>query len=310
MTEHMQALIPTDTCLEISGFSLLHKTVLEICHLDLETMLRNLPRSAIDEVDANGRTALWWACRLGDYFKVSLLIRFGADYNKRSHALSSPLNEAIYSRHRGCIRLLLGLTSKINFFNSQGWTPLHCYCYFCKNADIVLSFLQRGVSIDATSRSGETPLCLAVHDGSVEMVKCLISQGASLNLTTDEGESALHRAVWYNSPDIIPLLLQYRVDYRLKTNLGETILHYAAQYGSIECLEALKAANLIGLNPQDLAKGLTALQMAGKRQAVTPEWLATFRRLVQGIERRNEHGPDDATEAELDEEFVDAVEHQ
>jgi ankyrin repeat protein len=51
-------------------------------------------------------------------------------------------------------------------------------------SELVDLLIERGVSVDAKNRTGETPLHLACLSGNKKMVLLLISRGATLTATT------------------------------------------------------------------------------------------------------------------------------
>ena len=306
--EKLQALFPDQGYVEGLQLNLLHQTVLGLNHLDLASLVRNLPRSAIDDVDSQGRTALFWAARRGDFSKVSLLIRHGADSNIPTLLGHSPLTAAIYSRDEACIRTCLSLVSNINQRERQGWAPLHSACYYGVSSDIIDSIISRGGDIEATVQ-GSTALVLTAQENYRQCGETLIAHDANLNTIADNGETALLRAINYNAYGMIQLLLQHHADHCLKTPCGETVLHHAARYSDLESLEILCAANLSGLEIGDHAKGYTALEMAERRRGVPSEWMPKFQELIDRVARSNSNvdGDNDAEEVE---DFEDALENQ
>ncbi|KAL9118605.1 MAG: hypothetical protein Q9187_004848 [Circinaria calcarea] len=301
----------------------------EVCqlllHAGADPYLENyqsiLSRSVINESDAFGRTALWWAARRADSSKISLLLKYGADANIQSSTGEMPLMTAIYTRNQTCIRLLLDAGSEIHYRDPQGWASLHLSCYYGSDIDIVEALLRGVGDIDDRLSSGyNTSLMLAAQGNHIHIVKYLISRGAKLNATDIDGESSLHVALSGNCLEVLRFLLQHKASHCLKTKAGEGLLHYAAQFGNVESLKVLNAFCLDGIDPEDRitgvspqqifkVKGLTALEIAEQRTDVTPEWRAMFRKLVHGIRFPESKGPELSTVEET-EEFEDALESQ
>ena len=319
--ESLRALFPREIFLEKSNFSLLHRIVLGLNPISLDTIIDSLSRSVINESDAHGRTALWWAARRADALKVSLLLKHGADANTKNITGNTPLMTAMKTKNQTCIRLLLDAGSDIHQRNPLGWLPLHMCCYYGSDIDIVEAFLRGGGDIDdRVSSTHSTPLLLAAQENHIHIVKYLISRGANLNATDHDGECSLHLALSYNRPQVLRFLLQHKASHCLKSKADESLLHYAAQFGNVECLEVLNAFRLDGIDPEDRitgaspnqrfkVKGLTALEIAEQRKDVTPEWRAMFRKLVHGIRFPESKSPELST-AEETEEFEDALENQ
>ena len=321
-TEGVRALFPPDHFSEDSNFSVLHKTVLGLSPLDLETLLASSPPSAIDDVDSSGRTALWWAATRGDYPAMSSLLKHKADPKKPTNAGSDPLDAVIFSKNQACIRLLLSCDCDFRF-ERQGYAILHACCFWGIETDIIELILRKGANLEAPDLEGNTPLAIAVQEKRTPLCDFLISQNANVNNINDDGESCLHIAILVTHPQMVRSLLQHNANYRCKTKAGETLLHYAAQYGDMECLEILRSFNLEDINVEDKVmgispvhssrevKGLSAIQIAEQRPDGTPGWLAMFRKLVRDIESKDGDKTSlvniEDTETEV---FEDTVVHQ
>ena len=319
--ESLMVLFPNPDFLENSNFTPLHRIVLGLNPIGLDTIIDSLSKSVINESDAYGRTALWWAARRAEASKISLLLKYGANANMKTMSGNTPLITAIPTKNHTCIKLLLDAGCEIHSEDWQGFSPLHYSCYFGLDIDIVGAFLRGGGdTYDKVSSSHSTPLKLAAQENHIHIVKYLISRGANLNATDVNGECSLQAALSYNRPKVLRFLLQHKANHCLKTKADESLLHYAAQFGNLECLEVLNAFCLDGIDPEDRVigvsptqrfkvKGLTALEIAEKRKDVTPEWRVMFRKLVHGIRFPESKSPELST-AEETEEFEDALESQ
>ncbi|KAL9116731.1 MAG: hypothetical protein Q9187_006741 [Circinaria calcarea] len=319
--ESLRALFPGQGLLENSNLSLLHRTVLGLTLINLGTLLDSLSKLAINESDAHGRTALWWATSRGDALTISLLLKYGADANKLTLASSSPLHAAIFVKNHTCINMLLNTGCIVDYMDAQGWLPLHHSCYYGSSVDIMKALLGDGIYINSQVRYTEsTPLMLAAQENHIHIMKHLISRGANMNAANVDGECSLHVAISRNRLEVLRLLLQLKANHLLRTKAGESLLHYAAQFGSIECLEILCMFSLEGIDPEERitgtsptqtspkVKGLTALEIAEQRTYVTTEWLTMFRKLVHGIRFQESKSPElPITETEM---FQDALESQ
>ena len=315
----LRALFPGDKHIEEQNFTLLHRTVLGLNPLDLETLLASSPRLTVDERDASGRTALWWAAFRADCAAMVSLLKHGANANQKCSLGYSPLHEAIFSCNQACIRLLLEKSAHLDS-NPEGYSPLLQCSYFGSDLAILGILLARGADIDSVSPCEETALMLATQEKQHKICEYLISQGAGLNRVNIDGESALHYAVYNKNHRGLRLLLQSGAIPSVKTKAGETLLHHAAQFGDVECLEILDSFNLKGTNSKDKVsgispirqfkvKGLSALEIAIKRPKMPPEWLTTFRRLIHHIEFPESKVSTTTISSEA-EEFQDALEHQ
>ena len=317
--ERLNTLFPSEDASHDFGFTLLHKTVLGLNNLKLRGLLESLSKSAIDQTDSNGRSALWWAARRGDTSAVSSLIEFDADINLKSHNGWRPLDAAIISNNLDCIWLLLRSRPKPNcaYTTSFGHTALHHCCFHLHDVDIMEWLIDRGADINASSTDGATALHIASQEGKEHFVDHLLSKGANINVFGNLGETPLHCAIRRDDHQMVRLLLHHRMNYSVETNAGETILHYAAHFANAKCLQVLASHKLPTLNlgsrvrnspaHKSIIKGLNALEIANRRRDVSREWLALFQKLVHENKYPELRAWEDDQE---EEEFNDALEHQ
>ena len=269
--------------------------MLGLSYLDLDVLLAESPKSAVDKRDASGRTALWWATLRADYNAASTLLSRNANLNIQSNSGYSPLDAAIQSQNQDLVRLFLHHHCNLDR-DPDGWLPFHSCTYFGSDLDVLRTMLDRGTEINATTTSTNiTPLMMAAQEHRYELCEFFVAEGAELDKVDHNGDSALHIAIQFNSHKATRLLLQSGADYRLKSNAGETLLHHAAQFGDIECLRILSACDLGAISTEDQVTGsspsqrfkdvknLNALQIAGRRDDVKAEWHRLFGELVDGI---------------------------
>src|SRR3990167_3125082 len=77
--------------------------------------------------------------------------------------------------------------------NKPGWTPLH---YAASNAttvsvDMVRLLLEHHAYIDAESPNRSTPLMMAAHYGSTDVVQLLLEEGADPMIRNEQGMTAI-----------------------------------------------------------------------------------------------------------------------
>ena len=317
----LQTIFPGDDFIEDQKFTLLHQIVLGLKPLDLEAQLADSPKSVIDQGDAAGRTALWWAIRRADYTSTFLLISYGANINKRSFSGSTSILLALESKNQAIIRLLLKHNCDMAAAPS-GWLPLHYCAFFGSDLDILQTVLARGVDINSAAASSvkTTALIQAAQEGHPGICSYLLTHGADSNRVDQDGHCALHVAIQNNSHEALSCLLENHSDYTIKTKAGETLLHYAAQFGDMDCLRTLHTHDLMALSTEHRVtshshnqrfkdmKGLTALQVAGRRDDVTPEWQAMFRELIDGIQCPERKALRNSTDTDVD-HFYNAPEY-
>ena len=321
LSRRLRELFPAEEWIESQEFSLVHKTVLGLNPLNLDDLLASVPTSMINSVDVRGRTALWWTALRGDYSAMSSLLRYDADVQRLSSAGFSSLTTAMFSRNQGCVRLLLQHSHDLARYDSTGWLAIHVAAYCGLDNDVISATIPPEIGVDVVTKGQEsTALMHAAQESRFHACKYLLSLNADPNLKNTEGETALHLAISNNSHKSMETLLRC-TEYHIKTKAGETFLHYAAQYSDIQSLEILYDSDLYGIcikdtvtnsSPNQTAMnvvGLTALEIAGRRSNVTPEWLAMFQKLQNKIDLHSEELQADTSHGEAD-EFHDALESQ
>jgi ankyrin repeat protein len=152
----------------------------------------------LDEVDAEGNSALIVACdkKLEDI--ALLLIRSGANLN-------------VVSR-------------------STGDTPIHKMCYrgmmslLRAVADLPKSMLPV-LNLETKNHKGETPLIIAVSGhGNPEMLRLLLQLGADVRSQDRAGQTALHHAFLRHNPAFVRLLIAHNAPLDVKNRSGDTPL--------------------------------------------------------------------------------------
>jgi hypothetical protein len=124
-----------------------------------------------------------------------------------------------------------------------GFTPLHHACNR-NHADMVNELLKLNVNINATNDNNESPLHLAVYNGSMLIVEQLLDrgnhpffylfsftylliQGADINIVNIYKETPLLYASRRSKPALIRLLLERGADRTIKDSYGDTAEDHA-----------------------------------------------------------------------------------
>jgi hypothetical protein len=105
----------------------------------------------VNDVDANGLTALHYAAWYGHDDCVKFCIEMGANVNAR-----------------------------VNVRNNDGWTPLHV-ASLKGRVNVVRMLLDAGALVDATNKHGVTPLDRAVRYECVNVMQLLVDRGAKVS---------------------------------------------------------------------------------------------------------------------------------
>jgi len=175
-----------------------------------------------------------------------------------------------------------------SFLPSKDWTPLYYAIYHQREAALT-HFLRTGGSPNDVTGVGQPPLCVAVSNGNIGIIRILLEAGADIDAhTRDGGETALHLAAKNGRSDIVDLVLAAgaRLDKKT-TETGDTPLHYAAERcASLATIVALlrmgakyDALNASGRTPAEVALDANHLHGAvaiinaahGRRNKLTKE---------------------------------------
>ena len=107
-------------------------------------------------------------------------------------------------------------------------------------------------SIDAPTRSGETPLIAAIETGDHELVQLILQRGASVEARCADQITPLMHAVSHGYSNILELLLNSGAQIESAT-AGWTALHRAADMNNVAMVRLLLArgADIEGRSPRD-----------------------------------------------------------
>ncbi len=189
-----------------------------------------------------GYSALHNACRQGYLNVVKALVDAGADINKKTTNVFTPLyiaseayhseivnylilkganiNEVNGSKHDtalhsacstgffGIVKILVDSGADVNKKNADGVTPLCMASYKDSKANIVKYLLDNGANVDERNTSLEkTALQYACSNGAVANVKILVDVGADINLKMKDGFTTLYNAIEGNNADIVKYII-------------------------------------------------------------------------------------------------------
>ena len=290
--DEIRALFPTADGVEKRRFTRIHKVVLQILHLDLEKeLLRD--RSMIDQVDADGKTALSWAAAREDSKSVEALLRHGASPDRPDRIGQGPLRQAMKAHDPTCVKLLLAYGAKVDQRDNWKQTALQSAMYYSDPVSFALPLLKAGALVNVRDSRGHCPLLEAVRCNHVGVVKLLLDHGADVDCANDAGFTPLHQAVRYNSHEALTALLEVDLDYAVRDCKKQTVLHWAAEFADLETISILRRERLQGLSADGKCEnGLTAIDIAEKRgdeekkrghNTVDSQWITAFSDLLESL---------------------------
>ena len=147
--------------------------------------------------DANGWTALHYACQLGDFESVKILVDTKANITAFSNNRRTPLHLAAKTNRKEIVDYLI---DKI----------------LSKDIGINKKFL------DSKDDNGITPTHLAAKEGNTKCLESLLSKGADLYAVDICGWNILHYASFHAHKDTIRFICKYDADYDKLQNTKNT----------------------------------------------------------------------------------------
>lgn len=207
----------------------------------------------------NSHTPLTFAVAQNNKDAALLLLKNGADPNKRSINFGTPLGIAFKAVNKEMCSLLLE--------NGANSDDALCISASMPNTEVAQFFLDRGANVNCESYNALTPLQCAVIAGTKEMVLFLISNGADVNYEISRpseknaARTPLETAIETGSAEMVSLLITYGADVNHKCKNGNTPLLFAARHQRTELVPILKDAgavsNTAGKSAQTTATAAT-----------------------------------------------------
>ena len=171
-----------------------------------EVLLLQLRGAELNALDPKGQHALHVALRYSALKVAEYLVqRPTVEVDLRNPQGETPLMLALLKGHTALARALAAREADIN---KTGWAPLHyAATYAGKEAtEQVQWLLDQSAYIDAESPNGTTPLMMAAHYGSTEVVQLLLEAGADANLRNQQQLTAMDFAQKASRPSVAELM--------------------------------------------------------------------------------------------------------
>ena len=164
----------------------------------------------VDAPQADGMTALHWACYHDDLAGARRLIERGANVKAKNRYGVSPLSLA------------------------------------CTNgsSEIVEALLAAGADPNSTLPGGETALMAAARTGKVGPVKALIARGAKVNARERRNQTAMMWAAAEGHESVVDVLLEADADFQTPLKSGFTPFFFAIREGRTGVAKRLLAAGI------------------------------------------------------------------
>ena len=237
-------------------------------------------------LNEEGDYLLHVACQWGDVDIVKyLIINERCNPDVQNILLNTPLHIACHMKSLSIIRLLLDRRCSINIPNKKGLTAqnialneegdylLHVACQW-GDVDIVkYLIINERCNPDVQNILLNTPLHIACHMKSLNIIRLLLDRRCSINIPNKKGLTAqnialndgdylLHVACQWGDVGIVKYLIIERCDPNVQSSTSKnTPLHVAAKYGEKYMIAQLLSSNKCNPNAQN-KEGDTPLHFA------------------------------------------------
>lgn len=158
----------------------------------------------------------------------------GGDLNVRMRGVRSkgrdgwtPLHRAIERNAPHIVEVLVRHGADVDRKDALGFSPLLMATRY-RRVECVVLLLAGGADTEQSSAGGETPLMYAARHGDNEVIRHLLAAGADVNARTNDGWSALMAAA-ASAPDSVSLelLLSAGADPAAVTPRGDRAVDFA-----------------------------------------------------------------------------------
>uniref|UniRef100_A0A4W5KQA0 Ankyrin repeat and SOCS box containing 15b n=1 Tax=Hucho hucho TaxID=62062 RepID=A0A4W5KQA0_9TELE len=209
---------------------------------------------AVDDVTADGDTALILAAQEGLMENVRTLLQHGASPHKTNSLNVSPLLLAVRQGSYDMVSTLINCGAFVEQVCLKKWTALHEAAKVGCSAILVL-LLRHGAKVTAVDGHNVTPLGIAAEYAHPEVLDILIKNGGDVNAQAFNGDTVLYDAAGSGNLDCIYLLLRAGANPNIASLACQLPIHRAAYEGHILALRTFipittkRAIRLSGQSP-------------------------------------------------------------
>jgi hypothetical protein len=206
--------------------------------------------------DIAGKTPLYIAIEKSRIHLIPLLLDFRSDIFAVDNNGFTPFEKALHNNTAMVYYLIDDATVFQN--DSNGNTMLHLTVRAGENTQIIKKILNKGASVNARNKTGDTPLTIATRLNNEAAGLILLSHDADIFASNANGESPLFLTFPIEDDDPHGLRQWLLNSHTLsaRDGLGNTALHYLAQWRYDTWIPAIimmgantEAANATGETP-------------------------------------------------------------
>ncbi|XP_072311016.1 ankyrin repeat and SOCS box protein 15b [Eucyclogobius newberryi] len=204
----------------------------------LEAVVQASAELTLEELTANGDTALILAVVAGLVDNVTILLNHGVSPHNTNDMNESALLLAVRQKsYKMALALIMG-GAFVEQVCQRKWTASHEAAKVGCPA-IMMLLLRHGAKVTTRNGHGVTPLGIAAEHGNTEVLEILLQHGGDVNAQATNGDTVLYDASGNGNLDCIELLLEHGADPNVQTNAFHLPVHRAAYEGHILALRTL-----------------------------------------------------------------------
>uniref|UniRef100_A0A674ETU4 Ankyrin repeat and SOCS box containing 15b n=1 Tax=Salmo trutta TaxID=8032 RepID=A0A674ETU4_SALTR len=236
------------------GWLPLHRSAVQSQEQVLDQVLLASCDGTVDDVTADGDTALILAAQEGLLENVRTLLRHGASPHKTNSLNESPLLLAVRQGSYAMVSTLINCGAFVEQVCLKKWMVIHEAAKVGCSAILVL-LLRHGAKVTAVDGHNVTPLGIAAEYAHAEVLDILIKNGGDVNAQAYNGDTVLYDAAGSGNLDCIYLLLQAGANPNIASVACRLPIHRAAYEGHILALRTFipittkRAIRLSGQSP-------------------------------------------------------------
>uniref|UniRef100_A0A673G0D9 Ankyrin repeat and SOCS box protein 15-like n=1 Tax=Sinocyclocheilus rhinocerous TaxID=307959 RepID=A0A673G0D9_9TELE len=212
----------------------------------LDSVLLASYERSMEEMTADGDTALTLACQAGHVENVKVLLQHGASPHNMNRRNETPLLLAVRANSYDMVHALIMGGASVQQVCLKKWTVTHEAAKVGCMDILMLLLRHRGKAMGRDGH-GVTPLGIAAEYGHPEILEILIEHGKS--------DSVLYDAAGCGNLDCIDLLLQHGASPNVASLCCQLPIHRAAYEGHYLALKRFilittkRAIRLSGMSP-------------------------------------------------------------
>lgn len=237
----------------------------------------------------SGATALHCAITSGNLVAVMLLLQWGASLDERDGLGLGVLHKAIsaWAKDPTIFSMLVALGADVMSVSGDEFDSLPLLHYAARSgcSGAIEELLSHGVPVDLPApATSMTALHIACMLGRVACAKVLLTRGADPQRGDNGGNTPLCVAIRQNELEVVRLFASLRCGISTRNARGETPLHYAASGQSVELLASLVEAGA-ELDARD-DDGWTPLFYASQNSVHIAAFLVACGANVNAVDKR------------------------